>query len=152
MMRRAFCAVAVLALACLLIRAARVGLAGAYVDPVARITAQDEATYANTSIQMAREGGWLTPLFMRRLALYKPPLLMWLSGISARLLGISTFTLRLPVAILCALAAGFVFLWAAEARSPLAGVCAAGLLVSNHLWLVLGSLALTDGILISCYT
>ena len=34
-----------LALACLLLRAARVGLAGEYIDPISKITAQDEALY-----------------------------------------------------------------------------------------------------------
>jgi hypothetical protein len=151
-MRRAFCAVAVLALACLLVRAARVGLAGDYVDPISKISAQDEALYASSSIRMAHGGGWLTPRFMGRLALYKPPLLMWLSGLSARILGVSALALRLPVALLCCLSAGLVFLWAAEIRSPAAGLCAAGLLVSNHLWHVLGSLAMTDGLLVAFYT
>ena len=35
-----------LALACLLLRAARVGLAGEYIDPISKITAQDEALYS----------------------------------------------------------------------------------------------------------
>ena len=83
-MQRALCAVALLALACLLLRAARVGLAGDYVDPIGKITAQDEALYANSAIRMARQGNWLTPMFMGRLALYKPPLLMWAAGLSAR--------------------------------------------------------------------
>ena len=51
-----------LALACLLLRSARVGLAGDYVDPVSRITAQDEAIYANGAIHMAQAGGWIAPL------------------------------------------------------------------------------------------
>src|SRR5665647_1151359 len=76
-MRRALCAVALLALACLLVHAARVGLAGDYIDPIGKITAQDEALYAHSAIAMARNGDWLTPRFMGRYALYKPPLLVW---------------------------------------------------------------------------
>ena len=76
-MRRAFCAVALLALACLLVRAARVGLAGDYIDPIGKITAQDEAHYASSAIAMARGGDWLTARLMGRYALYKPPLLIW---------------------------------------------------------------------------
>jgi 4-amino-4-deoxy-L-arabinose transferase-like glycosyltransferase len=146
-MRTAFCAVAFLAFAILATRAARVGLAGDYVDPVGKISAQDEALYANSSIHMAREGGWLTPMFMGRYALYKPPLLIWMSAASARVAGVSRFALRFPVVLLAALAAGLVFLWAAEVRSWQAGVCAAVLLISNHLWHVLGSMAMTDGML-----
>src|SRR5690349_18958096 len=65
-MRRALSAVALLALACLLLRSARVGLAGDYVDPVGRLTAQDEALYSHSAIRMATAGNWLTPMFMGR--------------------------------------------------------------------------------------
>src|ERR1039458_8984520 len=93
-MRRAFCAVALLALACLLVRAARVGLTGEYIDPVGKIAAQDEAYYANPAIAMAREGGWLTPRFMGRYTLFKPPLLVWAAAFSSKILGVSRLGLR----------------------------------------------------------
>jgi len=151
-MRAAFCAVALLAMACLLFRASRIGLAGDFVDPIGRITAQDEALYSNSAIRMVQQGGWLTPKFMGRFALYKPPLQLWASGISARLLGITRVGLRLPAALLCGLAVGCVFLWTAELRSWQAGVCAALLVTSNHLWHVLGSMNLTDGYVAAFYT
>ena len=88
-MRRAFCAVALLALVSLLVRAGRVGLAGDYVDPIGKITAQDEALYSHSAIHMATVGGWLTPMFMGRYALYKPPMLLWLAGLSARIAGVT---------------------------------------------------------------
>ena len=113
-MQRAFYAVALLALACLLIRAARTGLAGDFVDPINRITSQDEALYAHSAIAMAQHGDWLTPKFMGRLALYKPPLLIWASAFSARILGVSRLALRLPIALFCGLAICLVFLFAAE--------------------------------------
>jgi hypothetical protein len=146
-MRRAFIAAAAFALACLVVRCARVGLAGDCLDPVSGIQAPDEALYASSAIHMAVEGGWLTPRFMGRMALYKPPLLMWMSGFAARLAGVSRLALRFPIALLCALAAGLVFWWAAEARSWQAGAAAVLLLASNHLWHVLGSMCLTDGLL-----
>ena len=151
-MRRALCAVALLALASLLVRSARVGLAGDYIDPISKVTAQDEALYAHSAIRAARLGGWLTPIFMGRYGLYKPPLLMWVSGLSARILGVSRLALRLPVALLASLSVGLVFLWAAELRSWQAGACAALLLVSNHLWHVLAGMAMTDGLLVAFYT
>ena len=52
-MRRAFAAATLLALACLLVRAGRLGMAGDYIDPFTRIGAQDEALYAHSAIQMA---------------------------------------------------------------------------------------------------
>lgn len=146
-MKPAFCAVAVLSLACLLLRAARVGMAGDYVDPISKITAQDENLYAAAAIGMARYGHWLTPRFMGRYALYQPPLLMWMAGAAARIAGISRVALRFPVALACSLALGLIFLWAAELRGWQAGVCAAVLLASSHLWHVLGSLTMTDGLM-----
>lgn len=146
-MRLAFAIAAAIALVTLVPRAARVGLAGDYVDPVSRVTAQDEALYANTSIHMAREGGWLTPMFMGRFAFYKPPLLYWLSGAAAWIGGITTLALRFPVMLIAALAAGLLFLWAAEMGGWPAGALALALLVSNHLWHVLSSMAMTDGLL-----
>src|SRR5205809_2887442 len=116
-MLRAFCAVAFVALVILLPRAANVGLAGDYVDPVGHITAQDEALYSHSAIDMATRNHWLTPRFMGRFALYKPPLLLWSAALSAKLFGISHFTLRLPSALLAALAVGLIFLWAAEAMN-----------------------------------
>ena len=151
-MRLSLAIVAVIALASLLPRSARIGLAGDYVDPVSRVTAQDEALYANTSIHMARGGGWLTPRFMGRYALYKPPLLYWLSAVSARALGISTFALRLPITVIAALACSLLFLWAAELGGWPAGVLAVALLVSNHLWHTLSGMAMTDGLLAAFFT
>ena len=143
----AFWAVALLALAVLLPRAARVGMAGDYVDPVSRITAQDEALYPHSAIVMSRNGNWLTPQFLRRLALYKPPLLVWAAAASARLAGITRFTLRFPVVIFAALAAGLIFLWGAEAAGITAGACAALLVTGNHLFHTLTTLCMTDALL-----
>ena len=150
-MRRALCAVALLALACLLVRAARVGLAGDYIDPISKITAQDEALYAHSAIAMAREGDWLTPRFMGRYALYKPPLLVWMAAASSKLLGVSRLGLRLPVALLSALGLGLIFLWAGELAGWQAGAAAGALLLSNHLWHTLAGLCMTDGLLLAFY-
>ncbi len=146
-MKQAFLAVAALALLFLLPHAARVGLAGDYLDPIRRITAQDEALYAASAIHAATAGDWLTPRFMGRYALYKPPLLIWAAGFCARVLGVSRLSLRLPAMLACALALGIIFLWTAELCTWQAGACAVLLVASNHLWHVLGSLAMTDALL-----
>src|ERR1035437_6928231 len=150
-MRRALCAVALLALACLLVRAARVGLAGDYIDPISKISTQDEALYAHSAIAMARQGDWLTPRFMGRYALYKPPLLIWAAAASSKLLGVSRLSLRLPIALLSALALGLIFLWAGELAGWQAGAVAGALLLSNHLWHTLAALCMTDGLLLAFY-
>ncbi|MCX6632113.1 MAG: glycosyltransferase family 39 protein [Candidatus Solibacter sp.] len=150
-MRRALCAVALLALACLLVRAARVGLAGDYIDAISKITAQDEALYAHSAIAMARDGDWLTPRFMGRYALYKPPLLVWTAAVSSRLLGVSRLSLRLPIAIFSALSLGLLFLWGGELAGWQAGAVAGALLLSNHMWHTLAGLCMTDGLLLAFY-
>jgi hypothetical protein len=146
-MRRAFLAVALFAPICLLIRASRVGVAGDYLDPVAKISAQDEAFYVHSVIRMVRQGEWLTPRYMGRFSFFKPPLVMWLSALSARIAGISRFSLRFPIALLCGLAVAVVFVFAAKIRSRRAGLAAALLLVSNYLWNVSGAMVLTDALL-----
>jgi hypothetical protein len=148
-MLRALGIVALLALSCLLLRSGGVSLAGDYIDPVSHITAQDEALYAHSAIAMAREGEWLTPRFMGRYALYKPPMLIWAAALSARTLGIYPFSLRLPSALLAALALGLLFLWTAEISGLTAGAMLVALLLSNRLWLTLGGLCLTDGLLLA---
>ena len=150
-MRRALCAVALLALACLMVRAARVGLAGDYIDPISKISTQDEALYAHSAIAMARQGDWLTPRFMGRYALYKPPLLIWAAAASSKLLGVSRLSLRLPIALLSALSLGLIFLWAGELAGWQAGAVAGALLLSNHLWHTLAGLCMTDGLLLAFY-
>ncbi len=122
-------------------------MAGDYLDPVAKISAQDEALYSHSAIRMAQRGDWLTPRFLERFALYKPPLAIWLAGISAKLLGVSRIALRLPTILIAALGLGLLFLFAAEMRSWQAGAFAVALLLSNRLWMVPASMVLTDGLL-----
>lgn len=147
-MKWALSAVATLALLVMGARAVRVGLAGDYLDPVSHISAQDEALYSHSAIRMAEQGGWLTPVFLDRYGLYKPPLLMWLAGFSARVLGVSTFALRLPVVLLSCLTVCLVFLWVGAERGLAAAAAAALLLLADRLWLVLGAMCLTDGLLV----
>lgn len=148
-MRRYVLAVAAISLICLLIRAARVGVDGGYLDPITHVTVQDEAYFVNAATHMARHGDWLTPIFLGRYAFYKPPLLMWLSGASAWLFGVSRLALRLPVTLLGCMAACLIFFCVARLRSWQAGACAAALLISHRQWLVLSSLTMTDGLLVA---
>jgi len=119
----------------------RWGLAGPYVDPIGQIRAQDEAVYSHIAIQMATQGDALTPRFLHRFALFKPPLAYWLAAASVRVTGvISRFTLRLPSVVAGALAALVIFLWT---RSPWAPALA----LTSTLFYTLSRLALTDALL-----
>ncbi len=112
-------------------------IGGGYLDPVGKIGAQDESVYSHIAIRMAERGGWPTPVFMDRYFLYKPPLLYWLSGLSARILGISPHSLRLPSVLAAAGVCLLVFLWT---RSVVAVV----LLATSPLFANLAARNLTD--------
>src|SRR6516164_8579900 len=79
------------------------GLASTYSDPVSQARAQDETKYASAAVGLATPAAettgatrWLSPKVLGRFYLEKPPLLIWMAGLSMRTFGISLFTLRLP--------------------------------------------------------
>src|SRR6266852_2508698 len=111
----ALLAIFVAALVILGVGIERTKVAAAFSDPISHIRAQDESIYANGSIAMALEGDWLTPKILGRIFLYKPPLQLWLSGLSIRLFGISLLALRLPMLIAGALGAVLIYVWCAQA-------------------------------------
>lgn len=126
------------------------GIASGWVDPVGRIAAQDEAVYSHIAIRMARTGEWLTPRFLDRLALFKPPMLYWLSGLAAKLFGPSNLSLRLPSilagAAVAALAVGCALHW-----GPWQALAVALLLAANPLLHRLSRLNLMDALLAALF-
>src|SRR5260370_7286300 len=85
------------------------GLGEVFSDSVSGIRAQDETTYASSAAHLALQGGWMTPKVLGRFYLVKPPLLIWLSGFSMKILGISRFALRLPILLTATLATLLLF-------------------------------------------
>jgi hypothetical protein len=122
-----------------------VGMASGYIDSVKKLGAQDESVYTREAIHMATHGNWMTMTYLDRFVLFKPPLLMWLSGLSAKLLGINPFTLRLPSLVFGSLACLFAFL-----MSRRAGWAAVLLLISDRLFHTLARVNMTDMILCAC--
>lgn len=110
-----------------------------YLDPVGKIQAQDEAVYSAAAIHMAEKGGWMTPVFLDRFFLYKPPLVYWLSGASARLFGIRNRNLRLPSILMSAGICAIV--------GHYAGWLAAALVAANPLFFTMARRNMTDAIL-----
>jgi len=124
------------------------GLATAYVDPVAKIQAQDESLYGSISLAMAKSGDWLTPRFLDRYALVKPPLLYWLEGAAIKTMGRKPISLRLPSILAGAATVTLVFAWLLAENAPLAAAATgAMLLLSSHLFFVLSRIGLTDALL-----
>src|ERR1700681_3962314 len=72
------------------------GIATAYVDPVAKIPAQDEGLYAASALEMAAHGDWMTPKLLGRYVFYKPPFEYWLAASSVKILGRTALALRAP--------------------------------------------------------
>jgi 4-amino-4-deoxy-L-arabinose transferase-like glycosyltransferase len=126
-------------------------IAAAFSDPVSRIRAQDESIYANGSIAMALHGDWLTPKVLGRIFLFKPPLQLWLSGLSLKLFGISLLALRLPMLIAGSLGAVLVYCWCAPAGFGRAGIVGVLLLLSDPVWHTFSRLCYTD-ILLAVFT
>src|SRR5262249_10744270 len=125
----------------------RIRVSSAFTDPISAVRAQDEATYVHSAIQMARSGNWMTPRFLGRFYMQKPPLLMWLTGLSVKWFGVSLLTARLPVLLAASLAVTLVFVWMAETHSvPMAAVGTV-LLVSNSLWHRYARICQTDALL-----
>jgi hypothetical protein len=144
-------AVFLVAFARLAIGVADTGIASGYVDPVTKIAAQDEAVYSHSAIQMAEHGDWLTPMFLDRFALYKPPLLYWTSALSMKMLGVNPFSIRLPSLLAGALLLTLVFRWALQSWGFIAACGSALLLGSSHLFHTMARLNLTDALLTLCF-
>lgn len=127
------------------------GIATAYVDPVAKIQAQDEAFYGSVSLGMADHGSagyWLTPRFLGRYAITKPPVLNWLQAGALRIVRSHKLAFRLPSLLAGSATAAIVFCWLLYENAPAAAALAgAFLLLSSHLFFVLSRVGLTDALL-----
>jgi hypothetical protein len=125
----------------------RCGIAEAFADPVSAARAQDESPYANSALRMASRGGWMTPKFMGRYVMTRPPLLVWMSALSLKLWGFSRFALRLPVLLAGASATLLLFFWVEQAHSLWNAVVCALLLIADPMWHTYSRIANTDMLL-----
>src|SRR5260370_17151652 len=124
------------------------GLGEVFSDSVSGIRAQDETTYASSAAHLALQGGWMTPKVLGRFYLVKPPLLIWLSGFSMKILGISRFALRLPILLTATLATLLLFLWSQARYSRWTAVLTVLLIVANPLWHTFSRVCYTDMLLL----
>src|SRR5580692_11127532 len=114
--------VALLAATALGFRIQSVGMASGTVDPILHAGAQDEAVYGHAAARMVRAGHWMTPIFLERFMLNKPPLLMWAGGASMRLFGTNPVALRLPVLAAGTLCCVLIYWWLRRSQSMAAGI------------------------------
>ena len=114
-------------------------IASTWIDPWAKIPAQDEALYAHATLRIASGEDPLTPHFLGRLLLVKPPLLLWLSAAAVKLFGFHLWALRLPSLLAASAVATLLF-----RRTGPIGLL---LLLSRPFWLHRAGLLLMDDLL-----
>lgn len=122
----------------------RAKIAETVSDPVGGFRSQDESLFANSAITMTLRGDWMTPKFLGRIYLYKPPLQFWLSATSMKLLGISLISLRLPILLCGALGVLLLYDWGRRSGSAWAGFVVALLLLSDPMWQIFSRIYYTD--------
>src|SRR3984957_3008535 len=123
------------------------GMASGYVDPILRAGAQDEAVYGHAAARMVRTGHWMTPIFLERFMLNKPPLLMWAGGASMRLFGINPLGLRLPVLTAGVLCCVLIYWWLRRSRPLPVAIVGVALLLGTPLFHDMNRTFMTDGVL-----
>jgi len=123
------------------------GIASVFCDPVSRIASQDEAVYGREAIEMAAHENFLTPTYLGRYVLNKPPLMQILAAQSVRVFGASAWAVRFPSMVAAAMVTTLIFLLAWRMYSLTAAIGAALLLASSHLFYVFARFCMTDMLL-----
>jgi hypothetical protein len=96
---------------------------------------------------MVRTGEWMTPIFLDRFMLNKPPLLMWAGAASMRLFGITPVALRAPVVFSGILCCVLVYWWVRRSQSAVAAAAGAVLLLGTSLFPSMSRRFMTDALL-----
>src|SRR3954471_12891738 len=78
----------------------------------------------------------------------KPPLSLWLQGLSARVLGFSSFSILLPQALCTIAAVGLLYATVRRAFGPAAGLLAAGALAITPVTVAIGRVNNPDALLV----
>ncbi|MEN6519534.1 MAG: glycosyltransferase family 39 protein [Armatimonadota bacterium] len=112
----------------------------------------DEGLYTTVSRQMADSGDWLIPKIGTQVFFDKPPLLYWLQAGSIKLLGPTSFAVRLPSAVAAALTALSLLWWARRRGLERTGWLAAVVFAFSTLTIGLSRQAITDSLLTLWFT
>lgn len=112
----------------------------------------DEPVYGETAKEMLATGDWLSPRIYGDFWYDKPPLFYWLEAISFSLLGVSTFSARLPSALIAAGTAIYVWRETEALFGRRVGFLAALILASSLEFIVIARAAVTDMTLTAALT
>jgi 4-amino-4-deoxy-L-arabinose transferase-like glycosyltransferase len=99
---------------------------GLFID----IMEPDAAVYAEISMEMHDSGNFLSIFHKHIDWLDKPPFPFWMSAISYKIFGVSTFAYKFPAVIFILLGALYTFLFGKRFYSPLHGWIAALILIT----------------------
>jgi hypothetical protein len=108
-----------------------VGMGSGEIDPFLKFGAGDEVVYGHAAARMVSTGHWATSIYLDRLLLNKPPLLMWLGALAMHLFGVSPFVLRLPVVLAGAFCCGLLYLWMRRMKQPVTAAFIALILLAG---------------------
>lgn len=129
---------------------AEAGIASGYVDPLLHAGAQDEAVYGHAAAVMIRTGHWLTPVFLERFMLNKPPLLMWTGAAAMSAFGIGPVALRVPDLIAGMLCCVLVYAWLRRWRPMPAAISGVVLLLGTPIFYSISRKFMADALLTLC--
>jgi 4-amino-4-deoxy-L-arabinose transferase-like glycosyltransferase len=139
--------VSVLSIAALAFGVGSVGISGGPSAQILSFGAMDEAVYGHAAARIVRTGHVATPIFLDRLLLNKPPLLMWAGAASMWLFGISPLALRLPVVLAGAACCVLVYIWLRRSRPPTVALAGVVLLLGTPLFHTVARRFTTDVLL-----
>lgn len=104
----------------------------------------DESRFAEIAREMAASGDWVTPRLNGSRYFGKPPLQMWVTAIAFSVAGLSEFAARLWPALTGLAAVAAAAFVAMRLGGAAAGLCAAAMLASSLLFVVISHIATLD--------
>ncbi len=110
----------------------------------------DAAQYASISREMMERGSFLQVLHRGENYLDKPPLLFWLSALSFKLFGISTFAYKLPSFLFTLLGVYSTYQIAKLLYNRDTGILAAVILYTSQAYFLFSNDVRTDALLTGC--
>lgn len=105
---------------------------------------EDEGAYSEVSREMLASGDFITPRLNNEVFFHKPPVIYWTQAISARLLGLDEFSLRLPSVIASLFWALAVFMFVRRHLSASAAVFAVFFLTMSMQTHIIAKAAIAD--------
>ncbi len=118
-----------------------------------RLWDRDEPRNARCAVEMLERNDWVVPYFNDQLRTHKPILLYWMEMVAYQCFGENAFAARMPSALMGTLSALGIAVLASSFLGRLAGVWAAGVLVTSAMMVVASRAATPDASLIcaSCW-